>query len=94
MLTSIVKYGTICTNDHLMCICTVSGQEHDNQYNKRIIGITLDNLRRIPTVIVVAAGMEKAKAILGALRSQAIDVLCTDDQAARTILDRLAKAGG
>jgi dihydroxyacetone kinase-like protein len=75
-------------------IFTLLGEEHSSQYNQRIIGITLDDLRQIPTVIAVAAGTEKIQAILGALRTQAIDVLCTDDQAARVILDQHPKVGG
>ncbi len=67
-------------------ILTLSGDPLPGEYNRRIIGITLDDLRRIPTVIAVAAGREKAQAILGALRTHTIDVLCTDDRAAREIL--------
>jgi DNA-binding transcriptional regulator LsrR (DeoR family) len=67
-------------------IFTLSGETHPSQYNRRIIGITLDDLCNIPLVIAVAAGQDKAEAILGALRTSAIKVLCTDDQAAREIL--------
>jgi DNA-binding transcriptional regulator LsrR (DeoR family) len=69
-------------------IITAAGHEHSSQYNQRIIGISLDDLRQIPAVIAVAAGREKAGAILGALRSGVINVLCTDDQAAREILQQ------
>lgn len=65
---------------------TLSGETHSSEYNQRIIGITLDDLRTIPVVIAVAAGREKATAILGALRTRAIKVLCTDDRAAREVL--------
>ncbi len=58
---------------------------------ERIIGLTLDDLKRIPTVIAVAFGVVKAPAIVGALRTGAIDVLATDDSAAGEIL-RLEKA--
>ncbi len=75
-------------------IFVLSGEEHNSQYNKRIIGITLDDLRQIPTVIAIAAGIEKAQAILGALRTQAINILCTDDQAAWAILDQHTATGG
>lgn len=55
-------------------------------YNQRVIGITLDELARIPTTIAAAAGSAKAPAILGALRAGTIRVLCTDDQAAIEVL--------
>lgn len=67
-------------------IFTLSGETHSSQYNQRIIGITLDDLCQIPLVIAVAAGQDKAAAILGSLRTSAIKVLCIDDQAARGVL--------
>jgi deoxyribonucleoside regulator len=74
-------------------IFTLTGQEHHSQYNERIIGITLDDLRRIPTVIAVCAGTEKGPALLGALRTRAINVLCTDDKAARAVLENCHTTG-
>jgi DNA-binding transcriptional regulator LsrR (DeoR family) len=68
-------------------IITAAGEEHPTEYNRRIIGITLADLRQIPLVIAVAGGADKAEAILGALRTGAINVLCTDDAAARQILE-------
>jgi DNA-binding transcriptional regulator LsrR (DeoR family) len=67
-------------------IFTLSGELHACEYNHRVIGITFDELCRIPTTIAVAMGQEKAKAILGCLRACIINVLCTDDQVASEIL--------
>jgi len=67
-------------------IYTLDGQLHENEYNRRVIGITLAELERIPTTIAAAAGNDKSRAILGALRTGVIDVLCTDDGAARGII--------
>jgi DNA-binding transcriptional regulator LsrR (DeoR family) len=67
-------------------IFSIDGKPHPTQHNKRIIGITLDELARIPTTIAVAAGGEKARAILGALRTGAFNVLCTDDESAANAL--------
>jgi DNA-binding transcriptional regulator LsrR (DeoR family) len=67
-------------------IFTLSGELHACEYNHRIIGITFDELCRIPTTIAVAMGQEKAKAILGCLRTCIINVLCTDDQVASEVL--------
>ncbi len=55
-------------------------------YNQRVIGITLEELARIPKTIATAAGAAKGPAILGALRAGTITVLCTDDQAATEVL--------
>jgi len=57
------------------------------EYNERVIGITLEALKQIPLTIAVAMGRDKARAILGALRTGAIDVLCIDDQAAAEVLN-------
>ena len=56
------------------------------QLNRRIIGLSLDELRAIPLTIAVAAGERKAEAIHGALHSDAINALCTDEAAAARVL--------
>ncbi|GAB4128255.1 MAG: sugar-binding transcriptional regulator [Roseiflexaceae bacterium] len=67
-------------------ILTRDGQAHPCSYNQRMIGLTLEELRQIPTTMAVAAGEEKAAAILGALRTGVVDVICTDDRAADGVL--------
>jgi deoxyribonucleoside regulator len=67
-------------------VFTSNGELHPGDYNQRIIGLTLDELKHIPLTSAAAAGREKAGAIQGALRTGVIDILCTDDQAAREIL--------
>ncbi len=67
-------------------IFTLTGELHPCEYNQRVIGITFEELCGIPTTIAVAMGREKAKAILGCLRTCIINVLCTDDQAAGDVL--------
>ncbi|MCB9420240.1 MAG: sugar-binding transcriptional regulator [Ardenticatenaceae bacterium] len=62
------------------------GRELDVTFNRRVISIGLDALRKIETVIAIAGTQEKAPAILGALRGNYIDVLITDDKAARYML--------
>jgi DNA-binding transcriptional regulator LsrR (DeoR family) len=67
-------------------IYTIDGQLHPCPYNQRVIGITLAELSQIPISLAVSMGQAKAKAILGGLRTGAINVLCTDDNAAREVL--------
>ena len=57
------------------------------ELNQRIIGITLDELRALPLTIAVAVGLNKAAAIVGALRTGTINVLCTDEATAARILE-------
>ncbi len=56
------------------------------ELNRRIIGVTLEELRAIPQTVAVAAGLNKAAAIRGALRSGAINALCTDEETAAHII--------
>jgi DNA-binding transcriptional regulator LsrR (DeoR family) len=65
---------------------TLNGRLHRTHHNKRVIGITLDDLAHIPATLAVAAGIEKAAAILGALRTRACNVMCTDAATARAVL--------
>ncbi len=67
-------------------IYTLTGELFPCDYNRRVIGLTLAELGQIPTTIAVALGPEKAAAILGALRTGAINVLGTDDRAAAEVL--------
>jgi len=51
-----------------------------------VIGINLDQLKSIPEVIAIAGGMEKIRAVLGALRGGYIKTLITDTATARAVL--------
>ncbi len=68
-------------------IYTSTGDLYPCALNDRIIGITLDELRQIPMTIGVASGASKVPAIAGALRTGAIDVMCTDDRTAHAVLN-------
>jgi DNA-binding transcriptional regulator LsrR (DeoR family) len=62
------------------------GRVADVELNRRVVGLDLDSLRRIPLVIGVAAGPAKAEAIRGALRGGHLDVLVTDAATAASVL--------
>lgn len=79
--------GDICTRAF-----DAAGQPVDHALDARILAVDLEALRRIPTVVAVAGGFEKADAIAGALRGGLVDVLVTDHFAARAVL-RGIKAG-
>lgn len=54
----------------------------------RIVGLTLAELRRIDTVVVVASeSADKTAALLGALRTGVPDVLVVDERSARLVLE-------
>ncbi len=62
------------------------GRMLDIDLNRRVIGIGIKALHDIETVIAVAGSTIKTGAILGALRGRYLDVLVTDEQAARAVL--------
>ena len=54
------------------------GQLVTSDLDRRVIGLTLDDIRRINTVVGVAGGAAKLKAIQGALEGRLVNVLVTD----------------
>ncbi len=54
--------------------------------SERVIAVTLDQLARIPEVVGVAAGAEKAPGVLGVLRTGVLDVVVLDAALARAVL--------
>ncbi|MBW2057213.1 MAG: sugar-binding transcriptional regulator [Deltaproteobacteria bacterium] len=55
-------------------------------YAERVIGVGLDELRKIRTVIGVAGGVGKVDAIHGALKGGYVNVLITDEETAGRLL--------
>jgi DNA-binding transcriptional regulator LsrR (DeoR family) len=60
---------------------SIKGVVHD-----RVLAVDLDDLRHMPTVIAVAAGSKKTRAVLAALQGGMIDGLITDARLAHSIL--------
>jgi DNA-binding transcriptional regulator LsrR (DeoR family) len=65
----------------------INGLRCHTSLNDKMIGVSLEDLKRIPTVIGVAAGRQKSDVIVGALRGRYIDVLITDENAAVSVLE-------
>jgi DNA-binding transcriptional regulator LsrR (DeoR family) len=65
----------------------LGGHEVRSAARDRVVAVSLEDLRGIPTVVGVLAGREKALGALGALRGRILDVVVCDESAARTILD-------
>jgi DNA-binding transcriptional regulator LsrR (DeoR family) len=61
------------------------------QYNQRVVGLEIDQLRQIPLTIGVAATHEKVQAIHGALHGGYLKTLITDEMTAQSALE-LAQA--
>lgn len=54
--------------------------------DQRVLAVTFSELLRVPEVVGVAAGVEKAPGVLGVLRSGAIDTVVLDVDLAREVL--------
>lgn len=65
----------------------INGNNCHTSLSDRMIAISLEDLKRIPTVIGVAAGEKKADVITGALRGQYLDVLITNEKAALGVIN-------
>ncbi len=66
---------------------TIDGAAYTGGFNERVMGLRLDDLRAIPTVMSIAIGSQKIQSILGALRTGVIDVFCTDLDTATAVLE-------
>jgi DNA-binding transcriptional regulator LsrR (DeoR family) len=73
--------GNICARHY-----DAQGRPLSLELDRRIIGIELEALHAIERVIGVAGGVVKAKAILGAVRGGHVNVLITDEAAAREMM--------
>ncbi|MGH8849811.1 MAG: sugar-binding domain-containing protein, partial [Casimicrobiaceae bacterium] len=58
----------------------------DHPVNRRVIAVDLDDLRRVPKIVVAAGGRRKVAAIAAALKATGASVLITEDAAARGLL--------
>lgn len=60
-----------------------------NDMNDKLIAIAPEDLKRIPIIIAVAVGDEKAETIMTAAKGKFFNILITDEVAAITILGKL-----
>jgi DNA-binding transcriptional regulator LsrR (DeoR family) len=65
----------------------IDGNPVPSEVDERVIGIEMDQFRSLPCVVAVAGGVEKEKAILGAVRGHFIKTLITDVHVAQYLLN-------
>lgn len=73
--------GDICYN-----FLDVNGQLFDCDWNKRVMALSLEEIRNIPYVIGVSGGYEKHNGILSALSGKLIDTLITDYETCKFLI--------
>ncbi len=81
MLRAAGAVGDICLR-----FFDASGTPVVTPLNDRVIGINLDQLRRVKRAVGIAGGKQKLSAIRGALRGRLINVLITDHFTAEHLL--------
>lgn len=71
---------------------TEDGVLVDYRDHRSLLAVTTHRLRRIPHVIGLAGGPDKAKAVIGAARAGLINTLVTDTPTARAVQQRLEQS--
>ena len=74
--------GDICSNFY-----DKNGREVQTDFSDRTIAVSLDKLRNLNYSIGLAASREKVTAIMGACKGQLINVLITDENTAKIMLN-------
>jgi deoxyribonucleoside regulator len=64
-----------------------NGQPVELAIHRRLVSLNLDEVRQIPTIVAIASGKGKTKAVRAALHGGLIDVLIVDTELARSLLD-------
>ncbi len=65
----------------------INGKECFTKLDNRTIGINLSQLKKIRYVMGVAGGLNKARAIYGALKGGIVNIIVTDSETAKNILN-------
>lgn len=80
-----IPIGDICARQF-----DINGNFLENDFNERLIGISAKDLLNAKTVICAAAGLEKSLSILGALKTNIIDIFISDEQTAKEVLKAMS----
>ncbi|MGY3778473.1 sugar-binding transcriptional regulator [Isobaculum melis] len=82
--THLQKQGMV--GDAVASFFNQKGEALDNDFTRRMIGVTLDELKQIPNVVLLAAGQQKAESVHAILKSAAIRTLIIDQTIAEKLL--------
>jgi DNA-binding transcriptional regulator LsrR (DeoR family) len=84
-LASLQAAGAV--GDVLCHFIDAEGKIVDHPVNRRVVAVDLEDLRRVPRIVVAAGGRRKVAAIRAALKATGAGVLITEEGAARGLLD-------
>lgn len=73
----------------LLChFLAADGRVIDHPLDSRMIAVGLDDVRRVPKIVIASGGRRKVAALRAAMRAVPVRVLITDEAAALGLLDR------
>lgn len=78
--------------DILMRFYDLSGRHVPSPLERRVISLAIDEIRRVPYVVVMVSGSMKLDALLGALRGGLCHCVITDTETAEQVLQRVSTA--
>lgn len=84
-LQSLIAAGAV--GDVLCHFLDAEGRVIDHPVSRRVIAVGLDDLRRVPRIVIAAGGRRKVRAIDAALKATQARVLITEESAARGLLE-------
>lgn len=77
-----------CAAGDLLChFFDMQGRLVDHPVNRRVMAVALDDLRRVPRIVVASGGRRKVAALRAALQAVPVRVLITDATAAAGLLE-------
>lgn len=88
-MNDLVKNGAIADVANLMLDENGNGEPFEN--NKRVVGITLDQIKKARYSIGVAGGISKLNAIYAAMTGKYFNVLIIDSETAQALLNKARK---
>ena len=83
-LASLQAAGAV--GDVLCHFIDAEGKVVDHPVNRRVVAVDLEDLRRVPKIVVAAGGRRKVAAIRAALKATGAGVLITEEGAAQGLL--------
>jgi len=83
-INRLIKKGAV--GDINLQFFDINGQKITISEKYKVIGMTLDQLKKTKNVIAIAGGGHKVNAIIGALNTSVIDTLITDPNTAKEII--------
>jgi len=84
-MDQLIKAGAV--GDIGLHFFDVNGNTLQTELNNRVIGISLEDIKKINRVVGMAGGTDKFEAVLGAIRGRYINTIITDTITARRLIE-------